>query len=57
MNTTPERYWIMSNDKLHEALQDCVGWLEGFVRTESDPGAEIPGVLYLALAAHTKQEG
>ncbi|KKM17208.1 hypothetical protein LCGC14_1678160, partial [marine sediment metagenome] len=31
----PERYWIMSNDKLREALTDCVEWMEGFARTES----------------------
>ncbi|KKK93304.1 hypothetical protein LCGC14_2694180, partial [marine sediment metagenome] len=25
----------MSNDKLREALTDCVEWMEGFARTES----------------------
>ncbi len=41
----------MSNDKLREALTDCVEWMEGFARTESDPGTDLLSTLYRARAA------
>ena len=34
-----------------EALTDCVEWMEGFARTESDPGTDLLGTLYRARAA------
>ena len=40
----------MSNDKLREALTDCVEWMEGFARTESDPGTDLLSTLYRARA-------